>query len=99
MIEHGKWKIWAEDEQWVMTDKAGTGKHGQPTIAGNAFYYGTIESLFRGLYQQCVRDGSTDCKTLEQVALLATTTAARLEKVLRDALEFSPSQNGQKGAL
>ena len=91
MIKYGRWKIWADDEQWIMCSRVGTAKNGQPTIIGTAYYYGTVESLFRGLYQQCLRDNATDCETLQQIAILARRTGADLEKVIRHAFEFSPA--------
>ena len=92
MIKYGKWHIWAETEQFILFDKLRIRKNGKQEADGHVYYLSSIESLFRRLHQQCIRDSANDCKDLGELVAKAGEIERGLEEVLGHAF-------GLKGAF
>jgi hypothetical protein len=87
-IKFGRWHIWADEEQFILFDKLRIRKDGKPEADGHIYYLSSIESLFRRLYQQCIRDSLADCKDLGDLVGKAGEIAQGLEKVISHRLTF-----------
>ena len=94
-IKYGRWHVWADEEQFILFDKLKIRKDGKQEADGHIYYLSSIESLFRRLYQQAIRDSANECRDLGELVGKAGEIAQELEKVICDRLAFKMPSHGQ----